>query len=572
MMNILFNNNNGGDYNGHHDGPHRVVGGGGGRRSSSSSDQSTSASNDNNTNNNNNSANNRSAVARNNDPQLYFKIVCDPGHERTARELRNLPKERRERVWADMTGDPTTTHYSQQQEDYYKNNEQDPTLVNEKLKQLSQLLYETIQKQQQEDLVHHQQQSNEQSTTSSSHRKSSKSSSCHALCQAYNQDPDLFLHRYYSINDGTNTGGLPAAIGQAPPAMSPTATSATATPDDVTIKRAMEFHLMFLRCCRFHIQPTCDLMIKYFRTKSYLFGIDKLTKCITLEDLSHEDKISLQSGGIQILPQRDHAGRLVVFSRYRNWIYPNQNKMHLLRAVWYMFHASIQDDVITQQLGVIIVGYELADNTGSSDSYVPIDHELTRQMFRVLQAMPVRVVAAHTCYNDSPTQKVVDLVIHMVSNFVRLRLRCHFGSHQECKYRLMTMGIPVQVLPILEGSGTNGGDCCQLKLNAHLAWYHYRLRQEAAIVESDDEQQYDYNTTNKDVGGGGGVARNVVQNNTTNDDIMIIDDDDDEDDYNNDGGGVHLDEASTTSRYDDGDDDMNVGGDFVGIDNNMMMM
>lgn len=35
---------------------------------------------------------------------LYFQIVCDPGHERTARELSLLPRELRESVWADMTG------------------------------------------------------------------------------------------------------------------------------------------------------------------------------------------------------------------------------------------------------------------------------------------------------------------------------------------------------------------------------------------------------------------------------------------------------------------------------------
>ena len=46
------------------------------------------------------------------DSETYFRIVCDPGHERTARELRQLPRESRERVWADMTGDPSTTYYS----------------------------------------------------------------------------------------------------------------------------------------------------------------------------------------------------------------------------------------------------------------------------------------------------------------------------------------------------------------------------------------------------------------------------------------------------------------------------
>jgi hypothetical protein len=48
---------------------------------------------------------------------LYFKIVCDPGHERTTRELRQLPKESRERVWADMTGDPSTSQRNEDPEE-----------------------------------------------------------------------------------------------------------------------------------------------------------------------------------------------------------------------------------------------------------------------------------------------------------------------------------------------------------------------------------------------------------------------------------------------------------------------
>ena len=50
---------------------------------------------------------------------LYFKIVCDPGHERTTRELRQLPRESRERVWADMTGDlGTAQQVSDPEEDH----------------------------------------------------------------------------------------------------------------------------------------------------------------------------------------------------------------------------------------------------------------------------------------------------------------------------------------------------------------------------------------------------------------------------------------------------------------------
>lgn len=38
------------------------------------------------------------------DDEVYFQVVCDPGHARTARELSALPQESRARVWADMIG------------------------------------------------------------------------------------------------------------------------------------------------------------------------------------------------------------------------------------------------------------------------------------------------------------------------------------------------------------------------------------------------------------------------------------------------------------------------------------
>jgi hypothetical protein len=77
-----------------------------------------------------------------------------------------------------------------------------------------------------------------------------------------------------------------------------------------------------------------------------------------------------------------------------------------------------------QKIGIVIVGYEVGD-------FVPVDYELTRQMFKLGQNLPLRFVASHSCYSASPMQKVVDLVVHMVSGFVRLRLRMHNGTNQK---------------------------------------------------------------------------------------------------------------------------------------------
>jgi hypothetical protein len=64
---------------------------------------------------------------------LYFQIVCDPGHERTTRELRQLPRESRERVWADMTGDSSSSNHDESQPE-------DPQLVVQGLESMNQEL------------------------------------------------------------------------------------------------------------------------------------------------------------------------------------------------------------------------------------------------------------------------------------------------------------------------------------------------------------------------------------------------------------------------------------------------
>ena len=83
---------------------------------------------------------------------------------------------------------------------------------------------------------------------------------------------------------------------------------------------------------------------------------------------------------------------------------------------------SVADDVTVQKPGLVVVGYEVGE-------FVPSDHELTRLMIRVVRSIPLRVVGAHTCYSDQPMHKIVDLLVHMVSSFVRLRLRYHSGKY-----------------------------------------------------------------------------------------------------------------------------------------------
>ena len=72
------------------------------------------------------------------------------------------------------------------------------------------------------------------------------------------------------------------------------------------------FRLKFLRAERYDPKLAVARVARYFDLKLKLFGESKLCKDITYEDLDREDIEGLKQGFLQILPQRDAAGRAIL--------------------------------------------------------------------------------------------------------------------------------------------------------------------------------------------------------------------------------------------------------------------
>jgi hypothetical protein len=84
-------------------------------------------------------------------------------------------------------------------------------------------------------------------------------------------------------------------------------TTTTTTTTDV------EFKLSFLRAEQFHPQRAARRMLRYYETKRRLFGTSLLCKHrIHLSDLDSEARKHLQCGRMQLLQERDRAGRAVL--------------------------------------------------------------------------------------------------------------------------------------------------------------------------------------------------------------------------------------------------------------------
>jgi hypothetical protein len=69
--------------------------------------------------------------------------------------------------------------------------------------------------------------------------------------------------------------------------------------------------LKFLRSESFDSRRAADRLVRFFQTKSDLFGESKLTTDIVIADFKEDDIRVLESGLAQLMPRRDQAGRAI---------------------------------------------------------------------------------------------------------------------------------------------------------------------------------------------------------------------------------------------------------------------
>ena len=81
-------------------------------------------------------------------------------------------------------------------------------------------------------------------------------------------------------------------------------------PTLVDSRTEYKFKLLFLRMDQYDPIRTAKRLLRYFEDKLRLFGVEKLAKtCITLDDLSDEDRRVFDNGYFLRLPHKDAAGR-----------------------------------------------------------------------------------------------------------------------------------------------------------------------------------------------------------------------------------------------------------------------
>lgn len=160
-----------------------------------------------------------------------------------------------------------------------------------------------------------------------------------------------------------------------------------------------------------------------------------------------------------------------------------------MRALWYVWSSLVEDEA-HQKSGIVAIGFENGktplerfDGTTRSDdsamlydlnttphSYGGFDRDLARGILRLPLSLPVRPVGYHITADDAQWQGISDMVMVTLCKFIRLRLRFHFGTMQETKYKLMTSGIPVDAIPVRDDG--------EVDLTNHFRWIEHRRQLE----------------------------------------------------------------------------------------------
>jgi hypothetical protein len=207
--------------------------------------------------------------------------------------------------------------------------------------------------------------------------------------------------------------------------------------------RNRSFRLQFLIADSFMPHAAAQRLIAYFESKLVLFGPNKLTKDLTLNDLCPEEIQCLELGVVQRLVGYDYAGRAVVScwptTTRESWI----TTEHKLKAFWYLVNTignesststssstnessseedNDNDNYTHQQKGLVTVVFgkgppEEADRT-----------TLWKIMY-LFRSIPTRVSSIHYCYDDSESSKsLVNLAIKALDPKSRARFNTIYGK------------------------------------------------------------------------------------------------------------------------------------------------
>jgi len=230
-----------------------------------------------------------------------------------------------------------------------------------------------------------------------------------------------------------------------------------------------EIRLKFLRADLFDVQKAAVRFVDYWDMVRSYFGDAALARPLLMNDLGPKEREVLREGPMQLVGARDRFGRLVVSCI--GDVRCGLHWRHAVRVAIYLYGTVVSEDVETQRKGMVICIWPEGTKT-----LMISDKEEQRAINNMMSVLPIRISAAHICLPKEPASQLLQaLLILAMPKDERTRTRIHLGKPTECRYNLMTFGLPVRDLPI-----TDSG---RIKIKFLTSWIKTRQTKEEAYMQ-----------------------------------------------------------------------------------------
>lgn len=203
--------------------------------------------------------------------------------------------------------------------------------------------------------------------------------------------------------------------------------------------------LPFLRAELFDAAKAARRMVTYWEEKLRLFGEDKTFKPLTERDIGENGRQVILDGGIQVLPKDEH-GRAVLHGNRGKIGSKKNGKDGVLKAVLYMLHMLMDNDVSAQQTGYVLVA-------GSRSEFKIEDYNrmMMKRAYHMMQYAPIRFVAVHSVYSSTFLSFFLPSILWLMGPTIRSRYIEHYTGHDDTQVVTTLASYGLTQLPVVCG-------------------------------------------------------------------------------------------------------------------------
>eukprot|EP00536_Pseudo-nitzschia_multiseries_P005321 jgi/Psemu1/190271/e_gw1.99.55.1 len=214
-------------------------------------------------------------------------------------------------------------------------------------------------------------------------------------------------------------------------------------PDQACYIRSNSFLLKFLRASHFDVEKTA---LRYFRCLDLMYGLFgdiALKRLLMLKDLTKRELQYLKKGQMQLLPNRDRAGRRIFAFSGRE---DRNFDVHEKYRVSMYLHDVCSEDETTQKLGLVSL------NSPRMKRHKSLGGLTEREFYhKFSEGCPLRLSAIHYTGPDTFIYRIGSaLILSLLGREERKMVRFHGGSQIEYMYSLKSFGISPDNIPITD--------------------------------------------------------------------------------------------------------------------------